>query len=148
MSATGQLAPGRESLKHDSLAWRILFAVLGLLATVIAIAGVWLPGLPTTPFVLLALWLFSRSSDRLHAWFHRIPVLRGAIEMAERYREERTLPLWVKFVAPSFAWGSTLFVYLTVGKLWLTLIVGAAATSSLIFVILTPTQRPLPTGSD
>lgn len=146
MTASDPISAERESHKHESLAWRIVFALLGLLFTAVAIIGVWLPGLPTTPFVLLALWLFSRSSDRLHAWFHRIPVLRGAIEIAERFKVERTLPLWVKFVAPTFAWGSTLFVYLTADKLWLTLLVGAAAVSSLVFVLITPTDRPRPDG--
>lgn len=142
MEGTEQIPELRPSLKHPSLHRRILYALLGLFATVVALAGVWLPGLPTTPFVLVALWAFARSSDRLAAWFERIPVLRGAIEMAERYKEERTLPLWVKFVAPTFAWASTIFVYMTVGKLWLTLLVGSAALSSVIFVLITPTDRP------
>lgn len=126
----------------SDLARRSLYAVLGLLATAVAIIGVWLPGLPTTPFVLVAVWAFARSSERLAAWFQRIPILRGAIEMAERYQRERTLPLWVRIVAPTFATGSTILVHLTTGSLWLTAIVGAAALSSFVFVIITPTDRP------
>lgn len=119
---------------------RALFALLGLLATAIALLGIWLPGLPTTPFVLVALWAFSQSSERLAAWFLSIPVLRGAIELAERFRHERTLPLWVRLVAPAVAWASAVMVFVTVGSLWVTLLVGAAATACLIFVIVTPTS--------
>lgn len=144
MNQTDELPAATEraaTAKHRSMTVRLLFALLGLLSTVVAVAGVWLPGLPTTPFVLVALWAFSRSSDRLAAWFQRIPVLRGAIEMAERFQRERTLPLWVRIVAPTVATASTVFVYLTVGSPWLTAIVGAAALSSFVFVLITPTDR-------
>lgn len=132
----------RMAVSAPSVGRRMLYALLGFVAMAVALAGVWLPGLPTTPFVLVALWAFSRSSDRLAQWFLRVPVLRGAIELAERFRQERTLPLWVRLFAPAVAWSSTLFVYLTIGKPWVTLSVGAAAMFCLVFVLVTPTSRP------
>ena len=47
---------------------RWIFVLLGVVSVSVAAAGVVLPGLPTTIFLLLASYLFARSSPRLHSW--------------------------------------------------------------------------------
>ena len=54
---------------------RALWLAVGFLATGCGIAGVVLPLVPTTPFLLLAAFAFARSSPRLHDWLVNHPRL-------------------------------------------------------------------------
>ena len=54
---------------------RILFVSAGLVFVGIAYVGIVMPGLPATPWLLLASYCFARSSPRLQRWLFRSPVL-------------------------------------------------------------------------
>ena len=53
-----------------------VFILLGWLFTGLALIGVVLPILPTTPFILLAGWLFARSSERYERWLKSTSVYK------------------------------------------------------------------------
>jgi len=60
---------------------RILFGILAYVSLAIGIIAIFIPGLPTTEFILLAAWAATKSSPRLSAWLenHRLfgPMLRN-----------------------------------------------------------------------
>ncbi len=45
---------------------KVLFVVLGTMSLIIGIIGIIVPGLPTTPFLLLTAWLYLKSSEKLY----------------------------------------------------------------------------------
>lgn len=59
---------------NGPLTTRILWLLVGLVALALGAIGVFLPLLPTTPFILVAAFAFMNSSQRLHDWLinHRI----------------------------------------------------------------------------
>lgn len=60
-----QLPPQRSRLA------RILYGLLAYVCLGIGIVAIFIPGLPTTEFVLIAAWAATRSSPRLAAWLER-----------------------------------------------------------------------------
>ena len=66
MIATGQM------MRH-------LWTMAGLSAVGLGFVGVWLPLLPTVPFMLLAAFCFARGSDRFHTWLMTHPRFGPAI---------------------------------------------------------------------
>jgi uncharacterized membrane protein YbaN (DUF454 family) len=65
---------------------RAAFAVLGTLALGLALVGIVLPVLPTTPFLLLAAACYARASTRLHRWLMGQQTLGPIIERWQRSR--------------------------------------------------------------
>ena len=94
---------------------RFVLIIVGCVATALAVAGALLPGLPATPFLLIALWAFARSSDRMMEWLEGIPLLREALTEARRFEERRTIRREVKALALTMAWGSALFTAIVAG---------------------------------
>ena len=47
---------------------RIFLLSLGWLCVGLAFLGIFVPGIPTTPFLIVALWAFAKSSKKFHSW--------------------------------------------------------------------------------
>lgn len=72
---------------------RRLWATAGFAAFGLGAAGVVLPVLPTTPFVLLAAFCFARSSEKVEAWFKSTALYRRVFET---YLTRRTMTVQAK----------------------------------------------------
>jgi uncharacterized protein len=79
--------------------------LIGCIAVALGILGVFLPLLPTTPFLLLASACFARGSTRLHRWLLNSRPLGNYIR---EFEAGRGIPLRAKVVAITLLWASLL----------------------------------------
>lgn len=83
-----------EQAKQENFRLRHgLWAAGGFLSFALGMAGVVLPILPTTPFILVAAFCFARSSDRLNSWFKGTKVYKMVFE---GYMTKRSMTLRAK----------------------------------------------------
>jgi uncharacterized membrane protein YbaN (DUF454 family) len=94
---------------------KIILATLGTITLALGIIGIFLPVLPTTPFLLLSAALYVRSSQRLYDWLmshkHLGPYIKN-------FREHKALPLRVKIVSVTMVWATLLYCAFVVAKEW------------------------------
>lgn len=104
---------------------RLMLQALGLGAAALAIAGIALPILPTTPFVLVSAWAFARSSPRLEAWLRDHPRLGPPLRS---WRQRRAIPRTAKAVAVASLPLSGLMIHAVGAGLAVTLAAAAVLT--------------------
>lgn len=79
---------------------KYIYFVLGLLFMGVGCVGIILPILPTTPFLLVALFLFAKSSKRAEAWFMSTKIYQKHIDS---FVKERAMTLKSKITLLAFA---------------------------------------------
>lgn len=105
----------------------------------LAVAGVFLPVLPTTPFLLLATACAVRGSPRLHARILAHPRLGPFLE---RWRRERSVPRSAKiqaYVLVVISFGVSIYV---VEPRVLRILLGVMGVAVLVFLTRLRTARP------
>ena len=111
---------------------RVVLIATGLLSLATGVIGIFVPVLPTTCFLLLAVWCFGKTSPRLHAWMLSN---RWFGEYLRDYRDGRGIPRTVKVGSLSILWltiGSS--VVFAVGALWVRLLLVAIALAVTVHV--------------
>jgi uncharacterized membrane protein YbaN (DUF454 family) len=133
----GERVPGvDEPPKGRIPRWALLG--LGWACVALGFVGVFVPGLPTTVFLLVAAWCFYRSSERAHEWLleHRLlgPYVRDVLS-------GKGMPLRSKVVAIGIMWlacGSS--AYFFVHPIWAKVVVLACAATGTVVVLRVPTR--------
>lgn len=122
-----------------SRAARFGYLVLGLLCVGLGIIGAFLPVMPTTVFMLIAVWAFSKSSARLERWLLEHPRFGPRIR---EWREHHTIPLPIKLTA----WGSmaaSLTVMIVAGAAPIALIgAGSVMLIGAVYIASRPSKPP------
>lgn len=120
-------------------ATRFIWLLLGLAAVAAAAAGVVLPLLPTTPFLLVAAFAFARSSARLDRWLREHRTFGPLIE---NWRREGSIDRKTKRTAVAVMAATPLITWLLGAPLWLAGLQIVVLTAPAVFVL----SRPSPSG--
>lgn len=117
---------------------RMVWAGCGAVALALGVAGIVLPLLPTTPFVLLAAWCFARSSPRLHDWLVTHPRFGPLIR---DWNEHGAIPPRAKRVA-MLAIAATFMISVALGLPAHVLAMQGFALAGVVIFILTRPGGP------
>ena len=110
-------------------ALRVVLLLAGTLSAAIGVIGIYLPVLPTTPFLLLAAACYARSSERMYRWLLGQPRIGRELQAI---LEKRGLPRNVKIVSLVIAW-------LVLGSVALFVVESRLAQAALIALALIKT---------
>lgn len=112
---------------------RRLLVACGLAAAGLGAAGIFLPLLPATPFLLLALFCFARSSEKLH---RRLLDNRFCGGHLRNYLERRTVPLSTKISSLLLLWASLGVSVIANDKPWLDLLLGTVGAGVSLHLLM------------
>ncbi len=116
---------------------KYLLIIAGVISVFLAFLGIFLPILPTTPFLLLAAFLFSKSSDKFYYWLINNKLFGSFIK---NYREGRGVSRQAKFVSLTSLWlvmGSTI-IY-AVNNIYIKILLLIIAIAVTIHLLIIPT---------
>lgn len=130
--------PSRQ-IRQSRHAW-VRYGLLGVgwLSVALGVIGIFLPVLPTTPFLLLAAACFMRSSQRFYDWLVNHPRLGPWIR---DYLDGEGIPLKGKVYAIGLMWCSIALSCYLVQRPWAWAFMLTSATVVTVYLIRTKTRR-------
>ncbi len=117
---------------------KILYLIIGWIALVLGIIGAFLPIMPTVPFLIVALWGFSKSSEKFHNWLYTHK-LYGP--MLQDWDKHRVIPIWGKAWAIIAMSGSLVIMFNMNIPIWAVFIAAIIMISVAIFILRCPSRK-------
>lgn len=127
----------KKLLVANPLLRYVLFAI-GCLSLALGVLGIFLPILPTTPFILLAAACFARSSESFYRWITSHPRFGP---MIADYLAGKGLPLKAKRLAITLLWISIITGCLWVDFVWAKMAMLFTATAVSLYIWRLPTAQ-------
>ena len=118
---------------------KYLLIILGSISLALGVIGIFLPVLPTTPFLLLSATFYVRSSEKLYQWLINQKYLGTYIR---NFREHHAIPLRTKILSISMIWITLTYCAIAISNIiWIKLIFIALAIGVTIHILSYKTLR-------
>ena len=118
---------------------RIILISLGWLCVSLGFIGIFIPGIPTTIFLIIALWAFTKNSKKLRDWLlhHKKfgPILKN-------WQEHKVVPRRAKILMVVLMSLAVVLFYYSLQNLYLTIGLIIILVSVAIYVISLPSKIP------
>ena len=112
----------------------------GTVCVGLGVLGMFLPLMPTTVFLLIAAYCYSRSSERFHTWLLNNRLCGKYIS---NYKSKNGMTIRQKATTLLTLWISIAFsIWLMSGRLWPTLIISIVAVAVTVHILWIKTYRP------
>ena len=131
--------PGAAVTRFAPARWLLMGVAIASL--VLGLIGLFLPVLPTVPFILLAAWAAARSSPRLMAWLEGHPAFGPMLTEWRRGGVVRRRAKWLATVAMGV---SAVFMLLILPHRWVALLLIAGMACVLVWLWCRPEQVASP----
>jgi hypothetical protein len=128
-----------EKKKKKSIQNKLIF-IGGTVALMIGLIGIFLPILPTTPFLLISAAAYAKSSNKFYNWLLKNKILGSYIR---NYKEGLGMPLKVKIFTITFLWVMIIVAMIVVPIFWVQILLLLIAIAVSIHIILIKPKNTL-----
>ncbi|MDF1660663.1 MAG: YbaN family protein [Planctomycetota bacterium] len=119
---------------------RIIFLIAGHLCMALAFVGIFVPILPTVPFILLAAYCYSRGSTKFYNWLVKHPKFGPSVI---EWRDHRIVRPRAKIASViTIAISLSIPIFVVDLPLWQKVTVAVIGVSVMIFLISCPSEKP------
>ena len=119
---------------------KIILITIGWLCVGLAFVGTFVPGIPTTIFLIVALWAFAKSSKKFHSWLlnHKRfgPILQN-------WESHKVVPRKAKILMVIFQISAVIIFHYSLQNIYLTVLLIITLVFVARYVLSLPSELPV-----
>jgi len=118
---------------------KILLKICGFIMVALGTLGIVIPGLPTTPFMIVAAFCFMKSSDRMYKWVTTNKLFGGKVK---KFIDNRSIPVRGKIYCISAMWIMIIIsMIFVIDKTWLYVLLSALGIGGTVVLLSIKTYK-------
>ena len=118
---------------------RIFLLFLGWTCVGLAFVGIFVPGIPTTPFLIVALWAFAQSSKKFHTWLLNH---KRFGPMLQNWESHKVVPKNAKILMVILQFAAVVMIQYSLNNLFITIGLALLLICVAWYVISLPSRVP------